>query len=110
MVDALEAFYSQPNDSFSFAIGGDKAYPNMTVPTGWSKYITKSGEAESVKKTRELHFTPEIAKHRAVVERTIGKLKDWQILSQKHYLGISPNRVEKIVYILANLASQEFFS
>lgn len=108
-VDKLEQFYSVPNPTFSFAIGGDKAYPNMTVPAGWTKYITKSGEREGAPKCPELKFTPEIAKHRAVVERTIGKLKDWQVLSQKYYLGMDMDRVEKIVFILANLVNQEFF-
>lgn len=90
-------------------MGGDKAYQNMTVPNGWKKYITKSGEQDAQKNDPALRLTPEIAKHRAVVERSIGKMKDFQVLLRKHYLGYSKARVEKIVYIVASLVNQQFF-
>lgn len=110
VVDELEDFYSEKTANFQFAVGGDKAYPNMTVPKGWHKYITKSGEKEASEKSTQLHFSPEIAKHRAVVERTIGKIKDWLILTRKYYLGFEKARVEKIVFIIANLVNQEYFT
>lgn len=96
-----------PND-LTFAIGGDKAYPHMTVPDGWFKYITKSGEKEVQSKLPNLRLDAEIAKFRAVVERAIGKLKDYQVLHNPYYLGFDTVRVYKIVFILANLVNQTY--
>lgn len=110
VVNELQDFYAENPTTFQLAVGGDKAYPNMTVPQHWHKYITKSGEAEATKKSPQLHFTPEIAKYRAVVERTIGKIKDWLVLTRKFYLGFEKARVEKIVYIICNLVNQEFYT
>ena len=100
VVDELEQFYAGGSANFQLAIGGDKAYPYMTVPRNWHKYITKSGELPGANPDPTLHFTPEIAKHRAVVERTIGKIKDWLILTRKHYLSYDKHRVAKLVYFM----------
>lgn len=108
-VSELTRFYGAVESEFQLAIGGDKAYPNMTVPKGWHKYITKSGEQEAHKMQDNLHLTPEIAKHRAVVERTIGKIKDWHVLTKHEYISKSIDRAEKLVFILCNLVNLEHF-
>lgn len=110
VVQELEEMYTPADTNFELAIGGDKAYPHMTVPKGWHKYITKSGEVPGEKSDPVLHFTPQIAKHRAVVERTIGKIKEWHILTRKQYLVHDKHRVAKIVFIIANLVNQSLYS
>ena len=107
-VQQLQKRYADPPAGMRLAIGGDKAYPNITVPRGWYKYITKSGEKHA-KADEGLVLSPSIAKHRAVVERSIGKLKDYLVLHRALYLGYNVARVQKIVYILASLVNQEYF-
>lgn len=108
-VEELTTFYGPPPPDKTFAVGGDKAYPNMIVPAGWHKFITKSGAEEAEPNQPNLHLEPAIAKHRAVVERTIGKIKFWHVLEKKLYLSINIDRFEQIVFILCNLVNQELF-
>lgn len=110
VIEELEAEYRGKGGDLQFAVGGDKAYPNMTVPEGWHKYITKSGKVPGAKPDPALRFTPDIAKHRAVVERTIGKLKDWLVLTRKTYISHDKHRLAKILFIVANLVNQTLYS
>ena len=110
VINELEDCYRGKEGDLQFAVGGDKAYPYMTVPNGWHKYITKSGKVPGGKPDPALHFTPEIAKHRAVVERVIGKMKEWLVLTRKLYMSYDKHRVAKIVFIIANLVNQTTFS
>ena len=109
-VKELAEFYGLPPAGLTFAVGGDKAYPNMQVPPFWHKYITKSGEGEAEPNQENLHFEPAIAKFRAVVERTIQKIKVWHILEKEQYLSYNIDRFEQIVFILCNLVNQETFA
>jgi hypothetical protein len=65
---------------YHFAIGGDKAYPNIDVPDGWHVFVTRSGESADNPTSSNFHATPFIAKYRSVVERTIGSIKQFKAL------------------------------
>jgi len=99
--------------------GGDKGYPYIGVPKGWSLYITKSGEDELEEEQEEgegkrtkrrpitesrphLICTPKIAKHRSVVERVFGAMKQWQILASTQCCSVQKH-VHEFVTIIATL-------
>jgi hypothetical protein len=109
IVSDLEKFYGVPRNGDQFAIGGDKAYPNISLPNGWDKHITKSGEGEAAPNQPRLHFTANIAKYRATVERTIGKIKDWNVLLRQQYISFERNRLFRILFIISNLVNLTHF-
>jgi len=108
-VEELKKKYQQIPPGLQLAMGGDKAYPYMKVPDGWQKVITKSGEVPGLQQQAGLVFNPAIAKYRAVVERTIGRLKEWQVLGRKYYIGMDMGRIERIIFIICNIVNKEFF-
>jgi hypothetical protein len=119
----------------TFSIGGDKAYPHILLPKGWSLFITMtSEEEESIQQANEAnlrsmevfeernirlptflhtingdaarHRTPEIARSRAVVERVINAIKDFLILTNIAF--ISKQKVHfvfKMVVIIAAICN-----
>jgi hypothetical protein len=100
---------------YKFVFAGDKAYPNIEMPPGWTVLATTSAfdktslmhkEIEktddyihckrlAVPKAKEnipndgtevdLYFTAKLVTHRAVVERVFGALKSWKLLSSKSF-------------------------
>jgi hypothetical protein len=78
-----------------YVLVGDKAYPFSDKPEGWSWRVTKTAEEEvdevggegekKVKKKASsaglsaVYFDSGIARLRGVVERSIGKIKEWRI-------------------------------
>ena len=58
---------------------------------------------------KKLHLDPGIAKYRAVVERTIGKIKFWHVLDKNLWLSKSINHFEQVIFIICNLVNQESF-
>lgn len=46
---------------------------------------------------------------RAVVERTIGKLKFWHALEKKKWIGRDIERFEQVVFVVCNLVNHETF-
>lgn len=85
-----ENYPAEMRGDYTLAIGGDKAYPNIDVPPGFELYITKSGEDAHGSKKPWVKFSPTIAKYRSVVERSIGQIKSWRILSSKPYMSRIP--------------------
>lgn len=110
IVSRLEEAYPEPTNGWSFGIGADKAYPNMHLPKHFEASITKSGEDGNVPKQPGVHFTPKIAKHRSVVERTIGVIKSWGILNNIAAVSQSDCETEVLVHIVCALVNKESYN
>lgn len=119
LTEQLEAFYGcgksedfaliEEGKKHTFALSGDKAYPLIKLPKGWSLYVTMTaGEEDALREAKGgnaatasilnstnqpvpkfthnisddpmRHKDPQIARARSVVERVIGAIKDWKIL------------------------------
>jgi hypothetical protein len=108
-------------EGWSFALGGDKAYPYIGCPPAWKLHITKSGEEscdideegnEIGKKAKDclkehVEFDPGIARLRGVVERVIGKVKSWGIFNSVHHCN-DVQRVKWIVEISCGIVNWMF--
>lgn len=121
--EKLEERYKEEEleDGWTFAIGGDKGYPFISIPKGWKLYITKSGEnskdvneegvesGEPIKKAKAEHVVldPGIARLRGVVERVIGRIKSWEIFASKYYCS-NVKRVKKLVEIVCGIINWSF--
>lgn len=54
------------------------------------------------------HRSPEIAKWRAVVERSIGAIKKWKILECEHYLSrVKGTNLQKLLTVICALVNWE---
>lgn len=90
----------------SFAIGGDKAYRGIPIPPNFRLVITKSGQNEaSDSASSNRILDPKIAVHRAVVERTIGRMKRWAVLRETSYYTKSDDQAARVVNIVAALTN-----
>jgi len=119
----------------TFSIGGDKAYPHVLLPKGWSLFLTKtSEEEESIEQANEAnkrsaevfercsqsqptfvhtingdlacHRTPEIAQSRAVVERVIKAIKAFLILMNISFLSQQEvHFVYKMIVVVAAICN-----
>lgn len=117
----------------TFSIGGDKAYPFIHLPSGWSLFVTMtageeraiSDASDAVAETEKIyadkgvsapnfvhsisddprrHRDPRLAKSRAVVERVIGSMKEWKILSNISWVSSqSYGLIWKALVIIAAL-------
>jgi hypothetical protein len=120
-VQELQDFYDI-DDDWTFCLGGDKAYPNIDLPDDWELYVTmtadepmSSEEASSKRKKNgnvmdadERHRSPEIARWRSVVERSIGAIKRWQILANVDYLSkIDGALLHKLLTVICALVNWE---
>jgi hypothetical protein len=89
----MEEVYVVTEDGEIFVLCGDKAYKGMRRPIGWKNMVTMTGEKEEEgegevneeeKETwwhQNYDCDAKIARFRAVVERTIGAIKKWLILT-----------------------------
>lgn len=85
------------------AIGADKGYPGIRIPTGWTLHLTKSAVRTDwkdthvalpreiahltyVPKKEEIVMDPKLAKYRSRVEMTIADLKDNRLLVCPEYV------------------------
>jgi len=105
------------SDDWTYCIGGDKAYPNISLPPDWHLFVTMTAEeldqsavsfpehdvgttaSESSDEGHDAthddgrnqkinrHKSPKIAKWRSVVERSIGAIKKWKILENFDFLS-----------------------
>jgi hypothetical protein len=120
-VELMEDFY-ELDDDLTFCLGGDKAYPNIDLPDGWELYVTMTAEEpnleeqpksnrkknENVMDVDERHRSPEIAKWRSVVERTIGAIKRWQILSNVDFMSkVDGELLQKLLTVICALVNWE---
>lgn len=122
-VDELEEFY-EPNEDWTFCLAGDKAYPNINLPEGWELYVTMTAEEpvnpteetnvgpkkknEKVMDSENRHKSPEIARWRSVVERAIGAIKRWQILSNVDYMSkVDGALLQKLLTVICALVNWE---
>jgi hypothetical protein len=86
-------------EQYTYELCGDKAYPYADKPQGWWWRVTKTGtktkdidedgkekegEAQNAKLDK-VAFDPAIARLRGVVERVIGRVKDWPIFLNKTF-------------------------
>jgi hypothetical protein len=90
VVDVLKAAYPSHTEQFKFALGGDKAYPMLEKPyPEWLNVVTMTAdeEVENARDGVDYSRDPNIAPHRAVVERTIGAIKKWRVLKNIHLIS-----------------------
>jgi len=122
-------------DDYTFAIGGDKAYPHISLVDGWSLFVTMTAgsddaikEAESatassaevmsqqgldipnfihnINDNKQHHRHPKIARPRSVVERVIGAMKSYQILTNITFISKQKTyTVFKLIVIVAALCN-----
>jgi hypothetical protein len=121
-VELLEEFY-ELEDDWTFCLGGDKAYPNIDLPDGWELFVTMTAEEPNLdeqpnsnrKKKNENAMdvegrtrSPEIAKWRSVVERAIGAIKRWQILSNLDFISkVDGALLQKLLTVICALVNWE---
>ena len=114
--DLLQEAYETIPEGYTCAIGGDKAYRGIRRPMAWKNYVTKTAEKEEEKEGKEKtkkkfwwkEYTcdPGIAKFRSVVERTIGAMKNWEILSNEALLSqIDGNLLDLLILLIAALTN-----
>lgn len=116
VMERLNTEYQRAHGAWTYCIGGDKGYRAVLPPPKWLMLITKSGEQSGDQgnatngddggsnpiENDSIIFSPSIAKHRSVVERVFGRLKEWRILLTKHHLLIS-FKAQNIVFALCCL-------
>jgi len=119
-----------------FCMGGDKAYPNMNLPENWHLFVTMTAEdtptteSTTSNKTKKStnnastttssnksmlignstnrHRSPEIARWRCVVERSIGAIKKWKILENIPYLShVETSQLQKLLTVICALVNWE---
>jgi hypothetical protein len=88
---------------FQLAIGGDKGYPGIWIPKGWQLHLTKSAKRTAfpsevftepirVKRTlwcpkgNQIIMDERLSQFRSVVERTIAKLKEFELLLNAYFV------------------------
>ena len=116
-------------------IGGDKAYPHIRIPKDWELFVTMTAaEKEAIKEAEQAsidsnelfaqrnldqieyvhninedvkrHRCPKIAKSRSVVERVIGAMKDYRLLTSVSFISKeSGKHVYMLVVVVAALCN-----
>ena len=73
---------------YNLVLGGDRGYPNILAPEGWELYITCTGMEDqradisaATGAPTVIHYNSDFNKVRAVVERSIGRMKHHRLLS-----------------------------
>ena len=101
---------------FTPAIGGDKAFPCIELPDYpglpglFHLFTTQTGESERDKNDPFRHSDPGIAAHRSVVERSIGIIKKWLILSHTDFISKqSQSDLTLLLRFLAALSNYQVF-
>lgn len=114
LINKLENHYGAPKAPLKFALGGDKGYKGIVGPKGWRVIITKSGmndkkinEWDGPESNATNEYDPSIAQHRAVVERTIGRIKDFRVFSTFHHTT-DCKRTGNIFKIVCSLFNKYF--
>lgn len=121
--EKLQAFYPTPiavidDIGYQREIVGDKAYPYIEKPPGWFVRVTKTaeetkdvdekgkefGEKASNSKLPNVIFDKGIARLRSVVERTIGKIKQWPVFHCPQWCS-NITRVGKMLKFAAALVN-----
>ena len=94
------------------AICGDKAYPRIQLPgKHWMLYTTKNTESEVDRSCGNRKADPGIAIHRSVAERSIGKIKEWGILSNMALVSNQPFRwLNDLLLVVAALTNYCVFT
>jgi hypothetical protein len=113
------------------SFGGDKGYYAIPVPEGWYLYITVSGnQHDTSENTKDWDFEigaldsvqgfnivdpnehnlqrpdGKLAEFRSIVERTIGDVKKWRILSNMEYVSdYLNNDLDDVITILCALTN-----
>jgi hypothetical protein len=111
------------DDDEKLCLRGDKGYVFVETPDdSWKLCITKSGESEKQRGSaqtnseqedpydqdanKEREFSTEYARGRAVVERTIGLIKKWRLLSSgMRRFGDHQPLAQSYVFIAAYFAN-----
>ena len=120
LIAQLEEVYLKPwtldGKEYVLAVGGDKAYPEIVLPSDWHVYVTMTAEYQALETSDPAtsaylinddprrHKTPELAKYRAVVERVIGAMKKFKILLNVEFISqIKDDMLHKLLYLIAAL-------
>jgi hypothetical protein len=116
--------YPDGIEDFILTLGGDKAYKGMKRPRNWANIVTMTGEAFDAEEEERDRLEREkrggkkewweqnyscdsnIARYRAVVERTIGAIKKWLVLGNELLITKSPYaRVQQLVLLACALTN-----
>lgn len=101
-------FSSQPHITPS--IGGDKAFPRVKIPDHWKLHTTRIKASKADLKDIKCVVDPNLAPHRSVVERSIGRLKRWKIWNNQSFLSVqSFSFLSDLLLITAALTNYELF-
>ena len=120
--DLLAATYPNIPEGLQLAIGGDKAYGGVRRPEGWANHVTRTVEEEThneesvdqnpepkgKKKEWWCEYTkdPKIARYRAVIERSIGAMKKWQILANEALISrVTLEELHDLLLLIAALTN-----
>lgn len=118
-VESLENAYGEEDGNWTFCLAGDKAYPNIDLPEDWELYVTMTADEPNpaqelnnrkanVMDDQNRHRSPEIAKWRSVVERAIGAIKKWQILSNLDFMSkVDGELLQKLLTVICALVNWE---
>ena len=110
--------YQNGGNGYQLAIGGDKAYKGVVRPKGWLNYVTMTALAEEEKEevngekqeddNKEYIADPGIARFRSTVERTIGAMKKWKILSNEALISqIDCDEMNQLIVFIAGLTNHQ---
>lgn len=122
LITQLEEQYPKPwsigESEFVLTVGGDKAYPEIDLPSGWNVFVTMTAEHQAIEKPKSSDSTylinndnrrkksPELAKYRAVVERVIGAMKKFKILLNVEFISqIKDDMLHKLLYLIAAIVN-----
>ena len=109
-VESLKQAYPVRTEGYSYAIGGDKAYPGLQRPDGWKSYVTMTAEEVEGGIRDQVHFFRDagIARFRAVVERAIGAVKKWRLLENEAFLTkVRVKELEEILLVICALTNYQ---
>lgn len=125
LITQLEEQYPKPwtidGKDYTLCVGGDKAYPEIDLPSDWHVYVTMTAEHQAIESDKSSdqssaqflinndnrrHKSPELAKYRAVVERVIGAMKKFKILLNVEYISqIKDDILHKLLYLVAAIVN-----
>lgn len=127
LIAQLEEVYPKPwviipfEKEFVLTVGGDKAYPEIDLPSDWNVFVTMTAEHQAIEKPNKSadlpsaylinnddrrRKCPELAKYRAVVERVIGAMKKFKILLNVEFISqIKDDMLHKLLYLIAAIVN-----
>ena len=113
VIEILKEAYPVQTEGFTYAVGGDKAYPGLKRPEGWASYVTMTAEEmEDGMLDQHNYFRDAgIARFRAVVEQVIGAVKKWKILENECFLThVQISELQEMLVVICALTNHQLNS